>query len=73
MPSTAIREISLLRELNSPHIVQLRDVVIKNKKLQLVFEYMEKDLKSQLDALAKDQYLDKSVIKKIIFQILKGV
>ncbi|CAD8107097.1 unnamed protein product [Paramecium sonneborni] len=73
VPSTAIREISLLRELNNPHIVQLKDVVIRNKKLQLVFEYMERDLKALLDSSPKDQSLDKITIKKIIHQILKGI
>ncbi len=49
VPSTAIREISLLRELNHVNIVALQDVLIKNKKLSLIFEYLDKDLKSYLD------------------------
>lgn len=41
IPSTAIREISLLKELQHPNVVRLHDVVHSNKKLVLVFELLE--------------------------------
>lgn len=41
IPSTAIREIALLKEFNHPNIVRLHDVIHCNKKLVLVFEYVE--------------------------------
>lgn len=63
VPSTAIREISLLRELNHPNIIGLQDVLIKDKKLSLIFEYLDKDLKSYLDSLSKDQFLEPMKIK----------
>lgn len=69
MPSTAIREISLLRELNHPNIVSLTDVIIKNKKLSLIFEYLDKDLKSYLDSLPKERFLEPAKIKVIILVI----
>ena len=40
VPSTAIREISLLKELNHAAIVKLMDVVHCDKRLYLVFEYL---------------------------------
>lgn len=37
VPSTAIREISLLKELDHPTIVKLHEVVHEHQKLYLVF------------------------------------
>ena len=45
MPSTAIREISLLKEVDHPNIVKLLDVIHAPQKLYLVFEYLDYDLK----------------------------
>ena len=40
-----MREIALLREIKHKNIVNLIDIVIENKKLFLVFEYLDKDVK----------------------------
>jgi len=45
IPSTAIREISLLKELQHPNIVRLFDVVHTECRLTLVFEFLDQDLK----------------------------
>ena len=45
VPSTAIREITVLKELDHPHVVRLHDVVHVDKKIYLVFEYLNQDLK----------------------------
>ncbi|XP_062907963.1 cyclin-dependent kinase 2-like isoform X2 [Mobula hypostoma] len=50
VPSTAIREISLLKELNHQNIVRLLDVIHSEKKLYLVFEFLNKDLKKYMDS-----------------------
>jgi len=51
MPSTAMREISILKELNHPNIVSLKDVtyVPSEKRLYIIFEYIEQDLKKFLN------------------------
>ena len=49
IPSTAIREIALLKELQHPNIVRLVNVLHTDKKLTLVFEYLDQDLKKLLD------------------------
>jgi cyclin-dependent kinase len=41
IPSTAIREIALLKELQHPNIVRLVNVLHTDKKLTLVFEYLD--------------------------------
>ncbi|KAK7816259.1 cell division control protein 2 like protein [Quercus suber] len=57
VPSTAIREISLLKEMQHGNIVRLQDVVHSEKRLYLVFEYLDLDLKKHMDSspeFAKD-------------------
>lgn len=52
VPSTAIREISLLKEMNDPNIVRLLNIVhADGHKLYLVFEYLDLDLKKYMEAL----------------------
>ena len=45
IPSTAIREIALLKELSHPNIVRLIDVIYHNQRLILVFEFLDLDLR----------------------------
>jgi cyclin-dependent kinase len=53
IPSTAIREISLLKELQHANIVRLNNIVHTERKLTLVFEYLDQDLKKYLDVCEK--------------------
>ncbi|THU55092.1 hypothetical protein C4D60_Mb11t02910 [Musa balbisiana] len=72
VPSTAIREISLLKEMQHSNIVRLQDVVHSEKRIYLVFEYLDLDLKKHMDScpeLAKDPRL----IKTYLYQILRGI
>ncbi|KAF5361496.1 hypothetical protein D9758_006157 [Tetrapyrgos nigripes] len=49
VPSTAIREISLLKELKDDNIVRLLDIVHADQKLYLVFEFLDVDLKRYIE------------------------
>lgn len=49
VPSTAIREISLLKNLKHKNVVQLFDVVISGNNLYMIFEYLNMDLKKLMD------------------------
>ena len=62
IPSTAIREISLLKELKHKNIVELFDVLHTPKKRTLVFEYVKHDLKKVIDA-TNGQGLDLKLVK----------
>ncbi|RAK97684.1 negative regulator of the PHO system [Aspergillus ibericus CBS 121593] len=69
-PSTAIREISLMKELHHENILSLHDVIHAENKLMLVFEYMDKDLKRYMDTHGQ---LEPHVIKSFVYQLLRGV
>uniref|UniRef100_UPI00358E176C cyclin-dependent kinase 1-like isoform X3 n=1 Tax=Myxine glutinosa TaxID=7769 RepID=UPI00358E176C len=67
IPSTAIREIALLKELQHPNIVGLKEVllIVGDSKLYLVFEFLAMDLRKHLDSLPSGQLLHPAVVKKI--------
>lgn len=71
VPSTAIREISLLKELSHPNIVKLKDVIHQSGKLYLVFEFLDKDLKQYMDAVAKK--LGRMLVKSYLQQLVRGI
>lgn len=71
VPSTAIREVTLLKEITHPNVVKLLHVDNLDAKLFLVFEYLEKDLKKYIDDIAPDR-LDPKLIKSYMYQLLSG-
>lgn len=71
-PSTAIREISLMKELKHPNIVRLYDVIHTESKLMLVFEFMDLDLKKYMDSHGERGSLEPAVIRSFMWQLLKG-
>jgi len=72
-PSTAIREISLMKELHHDNVLSLYDVVHTENKLMLVFEYMDQDLKRYMDTHGNHGQLEPSIIKSFSFQLLRGI
>lgn len=73
MPSTAMREIAILKELDHPNIVDLIDVIYapSEKKLHLVFEYVDYDMKKFMKSLKEP--LKNAEIKFLMRQLLEGV
>ncbi|ETW07863.1 CMGC/CDK protein kinase [Aphanomyces invadans] len=71
IPSTAIREISLLKELQHCNIVRLYNIVHTERKLTLVFEYLDQDLKKYLDVCERG--LEKPILKSFLYQLLRGI
>ncbi|KAL6501994.1 Cell division control protein 2 A [Orobanche gracilis] len=72
VPSTAIREISLLKEMQHGNIVRLQDVVHSEKRLYLVFEYLDLDLKKHMDSCPEFSQ-DPRLVKLFLCQILRGI
>jgi cyclin-dependent kinase len=71
-PSTAIREISILKQLQHPNIVLLHEVVHTADSLTLVFEYLDQDLKNYVDACGS-RGIDAYTIKSFFYQLLQGI
>jgi len=71
IPSTALREISLLRELTHENIVDLKDCVQQDGKLYLVFEFLDRDLKKALESY--NGLLDPMLVKSYLFQMCRGL
>lgn len=72
-PSTAIREISLMKELKHENILSLYDVIHTENKLMLVFEFMDKDLKRYMDTRGDNSKLDYVTIKLFMHQLMRGI
>ncbi|KAG0198157.1 Cyclin-dependent kinase 3 [Mortierella sp. GBA30] len=75
VPSTAIREISLLKELRHDNVVQLLDIVHDDTKLYLVFEFLDLDLKKYMDGVynATGTGLPMDQVKRYLFQMILGI
>jgi len=70
-PCTAIREVSLLKDLKHNNIVTLHDIVHTEKSLTLVFEYLERDLKQYMDDCGG--ILAMNNVKIFLFQLIRGL
>jgi serine/threonine protein kinase len=79
VPSTALREISLLKELDHPNIVRLLDVEHSQsptQRLYLVFEWLDQDLKKYMDEVARSQpnaRMSSKLLKSYMFQLVRGL
>ncbi|XP_046846590.1 cyclin-dependent-like kinase 5 isoform X2 [Xenia sp. Carnegie-2017] len=71
VPSSALREICLLKELRHRNIVRLHDIMISEKKLTLVFEYCDQDLKKYFDSCQGE--VDANIVKSLMYQLLRGL
>ncbi|XP_050078246.1 cyclin-dependent kinase 1 [Anopheles maculipalpis] len=69
IPSTAIREISLLKELKHRNVVSLLDVLMEENRLYLIFEFLSMDLKKYMDSLPPEKMIDSDLVKSYMYQI----
>jgi cyclin-dependent kinase 2 len=71
IPSTALREIALLRELDHESIVKLKEILHGDNSLSLIFEYHNMDMKKYLDK--KGVPLEVNQVRNIMWQVLQGL
>lgn len=71
VPSTAIREISLLKECDHPNIVKLKNIVFEKDNLFLIFEYLDFDLKKFMDKQTTP--LPQNLVKIFLFQMVNAI
>ncbi|KAF5273468.1 hypothetical protein FQA39_LY07485 [Lamprigera yunnana] len=71
VPSTALREISLLKGLRHSNIIELLDVIYKPPNLYLVFDYLDIDLKKYIDNT--ETVMSDELLKSYMKQLLEGV
>lgn len=74
VPSTAIREISLLKELKDENVVRLLDIVHADQKLYLVCEFLDVDLKRYMErGNSTGVPLSLDLCKKFTYQLTSGL
>ncbi|KAG6902147.1 Cyclin-dependent kinase A-1 [Termitomyces sp. Mi166 len=74
VPSTAIREISLLKELKDDNIVKPLDIVHADQKLYLVFEFLDVDLKRYIETGNQNRTpITLDIVKKFTYQLNAGL
>lgn len=71
IPSTAIREISILKQMRHSRIIKLIDLIHGEKKLYLVFEFLDYDLKKYLDMNGGP--LPLQLVKSYLYQITSAI
>lgn len=71
IPPTALREITLLRQLKHANIVRLHNVIMEQSALALVFELMDMDLKSLMDGVKGP--LDRDLARSYAAQMLEAI
>ncbi|TXG54178.1 hypothetical protein EZV62_019434 [Acer yangbiense] len=71
IPSSVVREVSLLRELDHENIIRLLDVLSSKESIDLVFEFMDGDLRDFMTT--QPDAMNSCSIKKYLHQILCGL
>lgn len=73
MPSTALREISILRNISHQNIIPILQVVHKEDMLTIVFEYMEYDLMAYIDKHGNIMFLINQLVSGVHHLHTRGI
>ncbi|KAH6914551.1 CMGC/CDK/CDK8 protein kinase, partial [Coprinopsis sp. MPI-PUGE-AT-0042] len=72
---SAIREIALNREINHENVVKLREVILEDKSIYMVFEYAEHDFLQVIHHYYQTirSSIPTAVLKSLIYQLFNGL
>lgn len=72
---SAIREMSLCRELNHKNITKLMEIILENKSIYMIFEFFEHDLLQIIHSHSHPEVkqIPERTVKSLIWQVLNGV
>eukprot|EP00927_Polykrikos_kofoidii_P047728 TRINITY_DN41_c0_g1_i1.p1 TRINITY_DN41_c0_g1~~TRINITY_DN41_c0_g1_i1.p1 ORF type:complete len:396 (+),score=56.08 TRINITY_DN41_c0_g1_i1:99-1286(+) len=73
VPSTAIREVAVLRNAHHPNIVQLLDVFCVVGKMHLVFEFVDRNLKEFMRLHSPSAGLRPPAVRLLMLQLTRGI
>lgn len=69
----SIREVKALKYLQHQNVVGFKEAFKRDKKLHIVFEYVDQTVLEMLENSNDAMGLDLEVIRKLIFQVLKAL
>ncbi|GAN07393.1 cyclin-dependent kinase 2-like isoform X1 [Mucor ambiguus] len=72
VPTTTIREVAILKEMNHENIVKLVDMIQRDATIYLVFDFYDVDLRKYMDTLKRPGLTAKH-IKSFMHQLLRGL
>lgn len=70
IPSSELREICILKTRIHPNIVYMRDVILRENKMSIIYDYMDCDLKRYLENLKNP--INEELLRSYAFQLLSG-
>jgi len=73
IPATTLREVSLLKHLKHPNIVEMSGVLYDEGDLFLVFEFVNQDLKGYIDDLPRGTYPSAKTVKRFTYFLTEGI
>ncbi|KAG0191557.1 Cyclin-dependent kinase 2 [Apophysomyces sp. BC1034] len=72
VPTTALREVALLKEVNHHNVVKLLDMIQKDTTIYLVFDFAEVDLGHYIEKLGREG-MTLPHVKSFLYQLLNGL
>lgn len=70
IPATAMREATILKQLNHVNIIKLKDVFFSDERCFFLLEYMDEDLKRYLD---RNRPIERSKTRNFMFQLFQAI